>query len=70
VNVAASLLAKWQQRNAVQVVVVGGQGAIAGKKYWVEDKTPSGLRGSQRNWQRRQIRQEIGSSASEGSNFQ
>jgi hypothetical protein len=32
VDVAGPLLAEWQQRNAVQVIVVGDQGAIAGKK--------------------------------------
>jgi len=36
VDVVVSLLTEWQQRGAVQVVGVGDQGSIAGKKYWVD----------------------------------
>ena len=37
------LSAQWQQWNVIQVVVVGDQGAIVGKKYWVDVESADAL---------------------------
>ncbi len=37
------MLSHWKQWNAIQVVVIGDQGAIAGKIYWVDVETADAL---------------------------